>query len=1133
MSNNAHCYLTMGLFMHRSIIVIIAFLAGSPLNAAEGVRLLTNPEVSPDGSTLLFVHRSDIWRVDSKGGAAQRVTFHSAVDQEPHFSPDGKQIAFISDRTGSRQVFVLDENDSEPRQVTWHTEGHSLLGWFPDGRHVLVGATRDHFWKYAGRLFKVDTENRSAEQLLFNGTGSQGQVSPDGTQLLFVRDGERWWRKGYHGARAGQIWLFDLNDRKFSQTVKVPEDCFSPVWKPDGSGFCYCTSHGANNGARNLWEYSLKTKKSRQLTQFKDDLVTEPVMSADGRTIVFSHLFDLYRLQPGKNAKPRRITITVPQEDLAADIHRRTLTEATDAAFTKDGLEIAFIAGGDLWVMETELREPVRITSTAEFETDPVFIDNDQALICISWNNGDPDIVRIERSDKSKYWWQNREFTQSRITEDAAVESNLQLSPDGGKLAYVRERGDLWIRDLASGKSNRLVESFSVSSFDFSPDGNWITYALTNDNFNTDIWIVPVDGSAQAVNISRHPDDETGPLWSSDGKLIAFTGRRADDEVDIFYVWLTEEDNDTDSRDRKLKKSLEAFEKARSKKSKQKTAAADDKSTNAPKSENGAAKPDAQTPENQPDKNNGNKADESEEDNSTGLPDVKIDFADIHRRIRKISVPDSTERLLGWSPDGKKLIFSAAIKGEAGTYSVEFPEKLTPKKISTDTGSIKGWLKSPDRILWLKKGVPAAQPMSGSGTDYAISAHQDFSQSQRFRTAFEASWRVMRDWWYDDNFGNHNWDQIRRKYVDAAEAAMDTESLTRVIHLMLGELNGSHLGFSSGTAQERSTANQSEWQPVTVHPGVRFDLRFKGPGLKIKDVIPKGPATDEASTLRAGEIILAIDGTAVDSAMDLSTVLNGRLDRTLRLRVKAQGRKATERDVVLRPTTYAQVRSLLYEKWQDDNRSLVSRRAQNIGYLHIQGMNWPSFLDFERELYDVGYGKDGLIIDVRDNGGGFTTDHLLTALTQPRHAFTVPRGGGPGYPQSRMVYASWDKPIVVLCNQNSYSNAEIFSHAIKGLGRGKLVGVPTAGGVISTGLVRIMDVGRLRLPFRGWFVKETGNDMELNGAVPHFIVRPRPAEIPNGKDRQLNKAIQVLQHSIKEWKAAKQPDLIKATEAIR
>jgi tricorn protease len=221
----------------------------------------------------------------------------------------------------------------------------------------------------------------------------------------------------------------------------------------------------------------------------------------------------------------------------------------------------------------------------------------------------------------------------------------------------------------------------------------------------------------------------------------------------------------------------------------------------------------------------------------------------------------------------------------------------------------------------------------------------------------------------------------------------------------------------------------------------------------------------------------------------------------------------------------------LYEQWLAYNRARVDELSQGqLGYLHIAGMNWPSFLKFEEQLYAVGAGKQGLVIDVRENGGGSTADHLLTALTQPVHAITVPRGGGVGYPQDRKVYASWSKPIIVLCNQNSFSNAEIFSHAIKSLGRGRLVGVPTAGGVISTGATSILDLGTLRLPFRGWFLARDGEDMELNGAVPDVVIWPQPEELPRGVDRQLERGVQLLQEDVAAWLARPAPKLRKASE---
>ncbi len=215
----------------------------------------------------------------------------------------------------------------------------------------------------------------------------------------------------------------------------------------------------------------------------------------------------------------------------------------------------------------------------------------------------------------------------------------------------------------------------------------------------------------------------------------------------------------------------------------------------------------------------------------------------------------------------------------------------------------------------------------------------------------------------------------------------------------------------------------------------------------------------------------------------------------------------------------------------DDNRKLVDKLSDNqLGYLHIQAMAMPSFEKFEQELYAVASGKQGLIIDVRENGGGSTADHLLTALTQPRHAITIARNGSVGYPQDRLVYAVWNKPIVVMCNQNSFSNAEIFSHAVKTLKRGKVVGVPTAGGVVSTGARGIMDVGQIRTPFRGWYNVETGEDYELNGCVPDVVIWPQPGEMPAGKDVQLEKAIATLKQSVTEEAARPKPRLIRATE---
>ncbi len=1080
-------------------------------NADEPIRLANDPAVSPDGSTIAFAYQNDIWTVSSAGGSATRLTVHPASEADPHFSPDGKLLAFTSNRTGSRQVYVMPVAGGSPRQLTHHTEGYAIEDWYPDSQALLVSGSRDHFWRSADRLFRIPVEGRTAERAVFNAACSEGRISPDGKRILFVREGERWWRKQYRGARMAQIWLYDIESQEYERLVDKSAACRSPLWKRDGSGFYFV---GDETGSFNLWVYDFESEVSTQLTQFADDSVVFPAISHDGSTIVFRHLFDLYRYSPGSSEAPVRLEIVDAGDRLDDGIDRRTLENATDVAFSNDGLEIAFVSGGDLWVMDTELREPQQITDTAAFESDPVFSPDGNRVLFIHAGNGRTDIWQAERSDSDLYWWQNSEFTLKQLTDDTETEGDLTWSPDGKHVAFVRERGDLWLMESDGKNPRKLVTGFLTPDFDFSPDGKWIVYSLSDDEFNNEIWVKPIDGSREPFNISRHPDNDGNPVWSPDGRIIAFTGQRIDTDVDIHFVWLRAEDEDKTSRARRLEKALEKIQKARKQK---------------PNGKKDAPKPDDKKPDEESAEESGDDEKEEKEDKKEEeeLPEVVIDFEGIHDRIHRISIPDTSERGLLFSPDSKKLAFSARIADKSGTYTVEIPDGLTPKLLSTTTGFRGRWLKKPDLIAWISGGKPATLSGKGEAKSYAFRAFQEVDRAAYHQAGFDSAWRTMRDWWYDGRFNNRNWDEIRRKYRDMASDTADRNALATVISLMLGELNGSHLGFTpTGGARQR---NSDDWNEVTAHLGVRFVDGYNGPGLKVRDVIPESPATRQASQIDAGEIILSIDGTPVDPAFDLTQVLNGRMERDISLRVRNSD--GEDRDITLRPFSYGQARRRLYDKWEQDNRKRVEELSNGkFGYCHIARMDSTSFAQFQQDLYDVGYGKDGLVIDVRNNPGGSTTDHLLTALTQPVHAITVPRGGSPGYPHDRKVYASWSKPIVVLCNQSSGSNAEIFSHAIKTLDRGKVVGVPTAGAVISTGSAAIMDLGILRRPFRGWYVLGTGEDMELNGAVPDFVLWPEPGQLSAGHDIQLDKAVEVLRADVEEWLDRPQAELRKASE---
>jgi len=1132
----------------RSILLLLVLIPQAA--AREPIRLANNPALTPDGKMLAFDHLGDIWTVPSTGGVARPLTHNTSKDLSPKFSPDGKEIAFISDREGSAQVYLMPAEGGTPRQITFHTSGYMLHEWAPDGNHVLVSVMRDHGWsrRQPERFYLVNVRERKGEQLLFDDYGTNGSFSPDGSKILFNREGPTdWWRKGYTGSQASQVWTYDLKSKRFEPILLEEIDHRWPLWQADGKGIFFCTNR--KNG-HVLEQMSLEPRpissrperkpiNARTIAAFPDDSIVYPCISRDGATIVFRHLFDFYRMESGQK-EPAKIAIFRDDDRPVERLERRSLDRASAVSFTNDGLEIAFIAGGDLWVMDTEFREPKRVTNSATEERSPHFTPDGQAIYFIGDTNGKTDIWKATRSDPKKGWWLNSTFKLEPVTTDGDAKSNLSFSPDGSRMAYGRGRGDLWVANVDGSKLARVLESWNQSAYDWSPDGQWLVYAVYDNDSNRDVWIKKIGGMQPAYNISRHPYNEGDPVWSPDGRVIAFTAaREVKENTDIHFVYLRAEDDEKDSRDRNFEKAIEKIQKGRTPPMIRKPSDEAPELAPEPKVKNDKkiVAPVKKTP-----------------------PETIIDFEGLHERIRRASIPNTNESNLFWSPDSMKLAFTASVDGQPGTYTIELPDNLKPTQLSSQTGTYARWLKN-GSIVWLSGGVPAS--ISGSSTaptpsplvrpptitgtrttgapagGYRFTAYQEVDVAKKHQAVFDQCWSIMRDHWYDEKLGNRDWNAVRDKFLPIAETA-DQETLQTVVWLMLGELNGSHLGFFAGSTTlptrrpglppEEPASGEHKWTAMTAHLGVRFDETHNGPGLKIRDVLPEGPADQKKSRLLPGEIILKIDETAVDPSMDLTTVLNGVPSRDVSLHVKDAAGK--ERDVVIRPINFTMARQLVYKHWLRENRKSVEKLSNGtLGYLHIRAMDMSSFREFEEELYNAGSGKQGLVIDVRENGGGSTTDHLLTALTQPRHAIAVPRGSSmQGYPQDRTVYATWNKPIIVLCNQNSFSNAEIFSHAIKTLKRGHLVGVPTAGGVISTGGVAIMDVGFMRLPTRGWYLLDTGEDMELNGAVPHHVLWPQPGDTPKGKDDQIAKAVEVLLKDVKEAANQPQPKLKKATE---
>lgn len=1083
------------------LFLLLFLSAFTAFSQKKPIKLAALPDLSPNGEELVFSWLGDLWKVSSEGGEAERITSHPGEDTSPTFSPDGKSIAFVSSREGNRQVYVMAKDGTVPKRVGFMSEGYSIEDWYPDGKSLLVTSMRDNYGRYGRRFYRLPLA-REAEKEVFKAGVNRGSINRAGNKILFSREGDDLYRKGYRGSRTNQIWLYEESSSDISQVLKGEFSYRSPMWGEEEDVIYYSSDE---DGTFNIWRYNLKEKKKKQLTQFKDDGVILPSISRDGTKIVFRRQFDFYILDVS-SAEAKKLDIWC-NEDLSL-VKDRVVTAANtaDLDVSSDGLEFIFTAGFDIWAMDKILKEPIRITETPEVERDVLFSHDNNSVFCIRDDGVNCQVLKIEKSTE-KYWWQSDKFTEKVLLSSEQNIHSMKLSPKGKYLSYIKGNGDLYTFELSSGKENMFLKSWDAPMYSWSPDEKWISYAVEDDNFNNDVWLKKLDGSKPAFNVSQHPEYDGYPSFSPDGKFLAFSTNRNDAGYEIAYVSLLKETYEESSRDRKLEKALNEMKKRK---------------TPAKKPTVDPAK--AVEKKEVPAKDT--KPQEAKVKKSAVEKKVEVAIVDLdglEKRVKFIKNPGDDYNPF-WSPDGKKLAFNNSLNKKATILYVSLPENLKPTLLYKDALRPIKWLKANDQLYCSIKNVPALISR-GKVNTYPFKASYKESRSVLNRNVFRNIWRNMRDHFYDEKLNNKNWETILEKYEPQAEMAPDERIFDRVSAMLLGELNASHTGYRS--AYKSWSANYSH--DITGHLGVRFDKTFKGPGLKVQEVIEGSNADKVDTKLNAGDIILSIDGTACDISKDLTLFLNGRLARDIELKVKDA--KGGDRLLKIRPHSYSEIRSLLYDQQMEKRKAVVREKSKGkMGYLHVSRMMWPEFNKFREEVYKEGNGRDGLVIDVRNNGGGFTADHLISVLTQPRHAVTVPRNGGPGYPFSRQVYLNWYKPIVVLCNQFSFSNAEIFTHAIKSLKRGKVVGVATAGGVISTGAKSILGKGTLRMPFRGWYLSSTGEDMELNGAVPDVVIWPIPGELEKGKDVQLEKAIEVLAEDIKEFNSKNKLKLKKASE---
>lgn len=1079
--------------MRKKIAGLAMLALSATVYAQEHPLWMRYSTISPDGTTIAFTYKGDIYTVPAAGGKATQITTNAAHDTHPIWSPDSKKLAFASNRMGSMDIYVVDKEGGTPTRLTTHSGSETPIA-FKDKDHVLFSANvmpqKDNML-FPSSLFPQIYEVNIAggRATLFSDLPMEDICfSKDGKKFIYhdKKGYEDPWRKHHRSSITRDIWLSNTDgERTYKKLTDFAGEDRNPIWSADGNSFYYLSEE---NGSFNVFKKDLTGQQKTQLTHHTKHPVRFLSM-AENNTLCYGYDGEIYMLKEGE--KPQKVNIEIITDKSERDIINEIKSSgATEIALSPEGKEVAFILRGDIYVTSVEYETTKQITNTPEQERSIDFAPDGKALVYASERDGLWQIYQAKPADeKDKLFTYANEIKEERLTTSQATSFQPQYSPDGKEVAFLENRTTLRVLNLASRKVRTVMDGqyeYSYSDgdqwFQWSPDSKWLLsgYIGIGGWNNNDVALVNASGNGEIHNLTESGYTDSNAKWVLDGKAMIWESDRAGyrshgswgAESDIYIMFF-----DLDA----YEQFCMSKEELALKEEKEEEAKEDDKKE---------------------DKKDKKEKDDKKQDKKKEVKPLVFDLENCKDRVIRLTVNSSFLGDSYLTPKGDKLYYQSRFEGGYDLWEHDLKEdksKIISKEIGG--GAFQADEKGENLFLCSGGSIKKVKIADGKVTPVAFEALFNHRPYQEREYIFDHVWRQVADKFYVKDLHGVDWEGYKEAYKRYLPYINNNFDFQEMLSEMLGELNASHTGaryYAPGATLS------------TASLGLFYDASYQGKGLKVSEVLAKGPFAIRKTDVTAGCIIEKIDGTAITENMDYFPLLAGKAGKPVLVSVyNPQTGKRFETKV--KAISSGQESELLYKRWVERNRKIVEKLSDGkVGYVHVKGMDSESFRTVYSELLGRNRNKEAVIVDTRHNGGGWLHDDLATLLSGKEYQRFVPRGQYIGSDP----FNKWCKPSCVLICEDNYSNAHGFPWVYKELNIGKLIGAPVPGTMTAVWWERQIDpsivfgipqVGCMNM--RG----EYAENMQLN---PDIEVYNEPSKVLKGEDEQLEVAVKEMLKTI-------------------